>query len=54
MSSKIESGESVKRTVTVIPATVTPHTQAAEGGRRRRVAGYARVSTDHADQVTHL
>ena len=41
------------RTVTAIPATRALHTGAPLGQTTlRRVAGYARVSTDHDDQVT--
>jgi len=43
----------VTRTVTVIPATINPKTRLPEMGvRRRRVAGYARVSTDKDEQFT--
>lgn len=42
-----------KRKVTAIPATITKYTAVPIGSKRkRRVAGYARVSTDHEDQVT--
>lgn len=41
------------RTVRVIPATVQDLADSNFSGRRkRRVAGYARVSTDHDDQIT--
>lgn len=41
------------RTVTVIPPTVDPHSHLpAMAPRRRRVAGYARVSTDSDEQFT--
>ena len=41
------------RTVTVIPPTINPITHLPGlSVRKRRVAGYARVSTDHEDQVT--
>lgn len=41
------------RTVTVIPATINPRTRLPEvGAWRRRVAGYARVSTDKDEQFT--
>lgn len=43
----------VVKTVTVIPATINPRTRMPElGARRRRVAGYARVSTDKDEQFT--
>lgn len=39
--------------VTTIPATVKKYTaEPLTGAKKRRVAGYARVSTDHEDQVT--
>ena len=39
------------RTVTTIPATILQHTSAPINEfRKRRVAGYARVSTDHEEQ----
>lgn len=39
--------------VTTIPATINKFTAAPVNSRhKRRVAGYARVSTDHEDQVT--
>ena len=42
-----------QRKVTAIPATITQYTAMPIGSRqKRRVAGYARVSTDHEDQVT--
>ena len=41
------------RTVTVIPATINPRTRLpAMEVRKRRVAGYARVSTDKDEQFT--
>lgn len=43
----------VARTVTVIPATINPRTRLpALEVRKRRVAGYARVSTDKDEQFT--
>ena len=42
-----------QRKVTAIPATITKYTAVPIGSeQKRRVAGYARVSTDHEDQVT--
>ena len=42
-----------QRKVTAIPATITKYTAVPIGSKqKRRVAGYARVSTDHEDQVT--
>ena len=42
-----------QRKVTAIPATIKKYTAVPIGSKRkRRVAGYARVSTDHEDQVT--
>ena len=42
-----------KRKVTAIPATINKFTAAPVNSRqKRRVAGYARVSTDHEDQAT--
>ena len=39
--------------VTTIPATVKKYTaEPLAGTKKRRVAGYARVSTDHEDQIT--
>jgi len=39
--------------VTAIPATISKYTAAPiNTTKKRRVAGYARVSTDHDDQVT--
>ena len=39
--------------VTTIPATINKFTAAPVNSRKkRRVAGYARVSTDHDDQTT--
>ena len=41
--------------ITVIPATKALHTQMPINTRsRRRVAGYARVSTDSEEQLTSL
>ena len=41
------------RRVTTIPATITRYTAAPiSSPPKRRVAGYARVSTDHEDQTT--
>lgn len=43
----------VAKTVRAIPATISRYTAAPINSRKkRRVAGYARVSTDHNDQVT--
>ena len=43
------------RTITTIPATILQHTSAPINSlRKRRVAGYARVSTDHEEQETFL
>ena len=43
----------MKKAVTVIPATINRHTSAPiNEARKRRVAGYARVSTDHEEQQT--
>ncbi|MCD8299899.1 MAG: recombinase family protein [Clostridiales bacterium] len=42
-----------QRKVTTIPATIQKYTAAPiAGGEKRKVAGYARVSTDHEDQAT--
>ncbi len=42
-----------QRTVTTIPATISKYTAAPiDSKARRKVAGYARVSTDHEDQVS--
>ena len=42
-----------KRKVTAIPATINKFTAAPVNSRqKRKAAGYARVSTDHEDQVT--
>lgn len=42
-----------KRKVTTIPATINKFTAApVDSRKKRRVAGYARVSTDHEDQQT--
>jgi len=42
-----------KRAVTVIPATINRFTSnAINDVRKRRTAGYARVSTDNAEQLT--
>ncbi len=41
------------KNITVIPATIDKHTKVVMGQRRRRrVAGYARVSTDSEEQLT--
>ena len=41
------------RKVTAIPATISRFTAAPIASmKKRRVAGYARVSTDHEDQAT--
>ena len=41
------------KNVTVIPATLNMHTKAPSAQRtKRRVAGYARVSTDSDEQFT--
>ena len=43
----------LQRKVTAIPATISRYTAIPINSmRKRRVAGYARVSTDHEDQVT--
>lgn len=43
----------VQRKVTAIPATINKFTATPVNSRKKhRVAGYARVSTDHEDQVT--
>ena len=43
----------VQRKVTAIPATISRYTAAPiNSTKKRRVAGYARVSTDHEDQTT--
>ena len=42
-----------QRRVTAIPATISRYTATPiSNPRKRRVAGYARVSTDHEDQAT--
>lgn len=42
-----------QRKVTAIPATISKYTAVPIGSKKkRRVAGYARVSTDHEDQIT--
>lgn len=42
-----------QRKVTTIPATISRYTAVPiNSTKKRRVAGYARVSTDHEDQVT--
>ncbi len=42
-----------QRKVTTIPATISRYTAAPiNSAKKRRVAGYARVSTDHEDQTT--
>ena len=41
------------KNVTVIPATISQRTRkSAQAQTRRKVAGYARVSTDSEEQVT--
>lgn len=41
------------KNVTVIPATINPHTRMPDASiKKRRVAGYARVSTDSDEQFT--
>ena len=41
------------KTVTTIPATISKFTAAPIDSKvKRKVAGYARVSTDHEDQVS--
>ncbi len=41
------------KTVRAIPATISRYTAAPINSRKkRRVAGYARVSTDHDDQIS--
>ena len=43
----------MQKTVTTIPATISRFTAAPIGSReKRKVAGYARVSTDHEDQIS--
>ena len=42
-----------QRTVTTIPATISKYTAAPINSQvKRKVAGYARVSTDHEDQIS--
>ncbi len=42
-----------QRKVTTIPATISKYTAVPIGSKKkRRAAGYARVSTDHEDQAT--
>ena len=42
-----------ERRVTAIPATISRYTaMPINSTKKRRVAGYARVSTDHEDQVS--
>ena len=42
-----------ERKVTTIPATINRYTALPINSmKKRRVAGYARVSTDHEDQVS--
>ncbi len=42
-----------ERKVTAIPATIAKYTAVPIGSKKkRRVAGYARVSTDHEDQAS--
>lgn len=38
--------------ITVIPATKTPNSKMPNARSRRKVAGYARVSTDSEEQLT--
>ena len=41
------------KTVRAIPATISRYTSSPINSRKKRkVAGYARVSTDHDDQIT--
>ena len=41
------------KNITIIPATIDPHTRLPkESTQRRRVAAYARVSTDSEEQLT--
>lgn len=43
----------MKRQITKIPATLKPHSRELIGeNKRRRVAAYARISTDHDEQFT--
>ena len=43
----------MQKTVTTIPATISRFTATPIGSReKRKVAGYARVSTDHEDQIS--
>lgn len=43
----------VRKIITVIPATINPRTRMPElSVQKRRVAGYARVSTDKDEQYT--
>lgn len=43
----------IQRKVRTIPATINKFTSApVNSTKKRRVAGYARVSTDHEDQAT--
>lgn len=41
-----------KKRVTTIPATLAKYTEQTVNKKKRRVAGYARVSTDHEEQQT--
>ena len=48
-----EEGSMLQRKVTAIPATISRYTaMPINSMKKRRVAGYARVSTDQEDQVT--
>ena len=41
------------KNITVIPATIDPHTRIPKAATTfRKVAGYARVSTDSEEQLT--
>lgn len=42
----------MKKVITIEPARVSPRKQTHSHQERRRVAGYARVSTDHDDQAS--
>ena len=44
---------SLAKNITVIPATINIHTKIPKGqNHKRKVAGYARVSTDSEEQYT--
>lgn len=46
-------GQNTERMIEVIPATIDPLTRMSINSvAKRRVAGYARVSTDHDEQFT--